>query len=427
MLIRVMLLMGLAACVAPAQDLAERRAAYREAFEETYPVVRTLEEGRAMVTPEHYDTIMLERRLPGILGLDDLEDPIAFWSNAYDYLTLEQKTLDNENAVMAWGISYDHLSLNTMWRATGDPKYLKASWTLAKAVADARDSVQGKALYTGESAPIWGCAKYVDAGRSVHAVHTGVISFPVLELLILLRDAPDFEGKPSEKAQAEMLEAMTAAIDFHNRQWREGPGEGEGYYVGMNQEPALEGVVLPANRISAMGLGLWSIHILSGDEEARDKAVRIGRYLQNRFSHATDRDAYTWEYSLHLDDKAMQAPIEKLYGNGLRGEDISHGSWSAMLPALLYFDNGLPGNGHTERLANTVTGLIAAEGSGMLYTHIDGMPRDSVNTGLLVLPSRWLRIAPNDDEAYAALEAFILTRNERIRPLDLAELLLHQP
>jgi len=415
------------ACAAFAQDLDERRAAYRAAFDATYPIVRTLEEGRALVTPAHYDTLMLEGRLPGILGLEDLEDPIAFWSEAYDYLTLEQKTLDNENAVMAWGISYDHLSLNQMWRATRDTKYLKASWALAKAVADARDSVQGKTLYTGESAPIWGCGKYVDAGRSAHAVHTGVIAFPVTELLALLKVAPAFEGKPSAEEQAAMLDAMQEALAFHDRQWRDGPAEGEGYYIGLNQEPNIEGKVLPANRLSAMGRALWCVHKITGEDDARDKAVRIGRYVANRLSVATDRDAYTWGYFQYLDDKPMKHPIETLYENGLRGEDISHGSLSASLPMILRLDGELTDRVSEARFANTVTGLIASEGDGILHTHVDGMPRDSVNTGLLVLPGRWLRVAPKRAEAYAAIEAFLLTRNEALRPLDLANLLLYKP
>ena len=360
-------------------DLDTQVAAYRAAFDAAYPKLRTLEEGRALATPASYDRIMLEERLPGLLGIEG--DATEAWSKAYDYLKLNQDTVTNENSAMSWGLSYDHLSLNLMAQATGDTKYLAASWLLARAIADARDNVRGLTLYTGESASIWGCSKYIDNGRAAHAVHTGMITFPVLELLVLLRDAPDFENKPTAEEQQTVLEAMEAALAFHDRQWREVPGDNEGHYVGMNQEPGFEGVVLPANRQAALGRSLLTAYDLTGKEAYLDKAVRIGWLLKNRISLATDKDAYVWPYTQPLDYAAMQQPWQELIASGLRGEDISHASLTASFPMMLHRKGLVFDAEDAVRFAHAVTEVFGREGDGILYTHVDGMPRDDVNPG----------------------------------------------
>lgn len=425
--------MGLAAlaltlwmsCVG-AQPSAADVAAYRAAFDAGFPKLRTLEEGRQLATAATYDELMLEQRLPGLLGLDPGIDGTEAWSKAYDYLKLNQDAVTNENSAMAWGLSYDHLSLNQMARATGEPKYLAASWLVARAVADARDNVRGLKLYTGETAPAWGCSKYVEEGRSVHAVHTGVIAFPVLELLLLLRDAPSYEGKPDADTRNAVLEAMVEALEFHDPQWREGPLPEEGHYVGLNQEPVLNGKVLPANRLAAMGRALLLVHDLTGDAGALDKAVRMGHYLKNRISAATDLDAFVWPYTLALDDRAEAKPWAELTARP-QGEDISHASLTASLPMLLHARGHVFDHADAQRFARTVTEVFAREGDGVLYTNVDGMPRKEANPGLLVLPGRWLRIAPDDARAYALLEEFILTRDTALRPLDLANLIRYRP
>ncbi|MCC6143547.1 MAG: hypothetical protein IT368_07050 [Candidatus Hydrogenedentes bacterium] len=429
-LLTVLLLASLTAnsAIADEPTFQECVAAYRAAFEAGFPKVRTIEEGRALVTPAKYDEIMLEQRLPGLLGMDPAADPKEAWSKAYDYLKLDQSTVTNENSAMAWGLSYDHLSLNQMARATGDPKYILASWQLARAIADARDSARGLKLYTGETAPAWGCSKYLEEGqRAVHAVHTGVIAFPVLEVLQLLRTAPDFENKPSAEEQAEVLKAMQAALEYHDRQFEQGPADGEGYYIGMNQEPALNGVALPANRQAAMGRALLIAWQLTGNDAYHDKVVRIGRYLKNRFSLATDKNAYTWAYSLLPDDKPQSMPLLELAEDGLHGEDISHGSLTASFPLLLHRAGEVFDAQDAERFANTLTEIFGREGDGVLYTNVDGMPQKEASPGLLVLPGRWLRIASDDPESYAILEEFLLTRDPVLRPLDLANLILYRP
>lgn len=408
-------------------DMAAREEAYRAAFEARFPKVRTVAEGRKLVTAAHYDAVMLEERLPGLLGLTEDSDKRAVWSQAYDYLLINQDHVTNDRAAMAWGLSYDHLSLNQMARATGDAKYLAASWLVARAVADARDTVRGLKLYTGVAAPVWGCSKYVKAGRAAHPVHTGVIAFPVLELLTLLRGAPEYENKPTQAEQDEMLAAMRAALAFHDAQFCQGPAGGEGYYVGANQEESINGVALPANRQSAMGRALWLVYELAGDADARDKALRIGRFLKRRLSVAADKNAYAWPYSILPGDKAKHANWETLLEGGLRGEDISHGSLTASFPMILHRAGEVFGADDAQRFANTVTGLFAREDDGVLYTHVAGWPRDDAHPGLLVLPGRWLRIAPDDADAYRKLEAFIVTRNDALRPLDLANLIRYRP
>ena len=98
------------------------------------------------------------------------------------------KEVSNDKGGIAWGLSYRLMSLNDMFRATRDPKYLRANLRCIQAILAATDSGLGKALWNGRVVAAWGCDIYAERGRALFAVHTGITVAPMMEFLQLAAD-----------------------------------------------------------------------------------------------------------------------------------------------------------------------------------------------------------------------------------------------
>lgn len=241
-----------------------------------------------------------------------------------------------------------------------------------------------------------------------------MIVYPMLEFLLLARQDDRF----SEALGTDGLEIERAALQslaFHDRQWREGPGAGEGHYVGLNQEPSLEGVPLPANRLAAMGCAHWLAWQVVGDRAHHDRACALGRYLRNRLTVTAD-DAFRWSYSLPA-QPTPNATVEV-------AEDISHAALTVSLPILL----GEAGEVFTvqdlQRLGRTVMACFAQREDGILCGDLACDPQSSPE--MVQLPARWLRLCPVVPQLYPRIAAFYLNFVAKPGPLDLALLIRYR-
>ena len=338
----------------------------------------------------------------------------------YDALFMGEKVKEafaspnNDQGGLAWGLAYRMMSLNEMYRATGDAKYLEAHLDGIRAVLAATDDKRGKTLWTGVVARAWGCDKYAKRGRAVFAVHTGVIAHPILECLLLAKENAEVSSAFGGEYDA-MLKATDEALAYHDRQWRDGPVDGEGHYVGLDQEEVCENKPLPGNRLSAMGRALWTAWKLTGNTTYRDRALAIGRYIKNRFTLAPD-GAYYWPYWLPLDP--VDHPVAERPASG---EDTSHGGLTASFPMLLGVEGEVLDGEDMKRLAGTVLKGFGRRTDGVLYGDVTGNPASS--PGYVSLPARWLMLADTAPEVRDRIVPFYLNHRPTPSPLDLALLL----
>ena len=274
----------------------------------------------------------------------------------------------NDTGGIAWCQAYLMLALNDMYRATKDVKYLAANQRLIEAALAATDDKRGLKLWTGATAPAWGCEKYAERGRAVFAVHTGITAAPIYDFLLLAKGEPDFYAALGERASS-IRAAADAALAVHDRQWRDGPGEGEGHYIGLDQENACENKPLPGNRLSAMGWALWNSWKENGNETHRARALALGRYIKNRLTPAPD-GAYYWPY--WMPDEAVTQPAAR---EGINGEDSSHAGLTIALPLALAADGEVYTREDLERLAKTAINGIGRLGNGILASRITGDTR----------------------------------------------------
>ncbi len=337
-------------------------------------------------------------------------DELFMGSNLDDAL----KTVSNDSGGIAWGLSYRMMSLNDLYRVTGDVKYLRANLRCIQAVLAVTDDKIGKQLFTGRIVAAWGCDKYAKRGRAVFAVHTGIITAPMFEFLLLVRDNVGFKAEIDDVFQT-ILKGAADALAVHDRQWRDGPEKGAGHYIGMDQEDDLENKPLPGNRLSAMGWALWRSWQISANTMHRDRALAIGRYIKNRLYKSPD-GAYYWAYSLTVD------PVkEKRARENVSGEDSSHAGLTMALPLALARDGKIFNRHDLRRVGKMVVNGIARLGGGILIGSVTGDPK--ANPGYVGHAVNWLSFAEAESGVRDTILPFYLNYKSYPDPYELARLL----
>lgn len=320
--------------------------------------------------------------------------------------------LTNDGGPLAWGASYRMLSLNEMYRATSDVKYLRANLRLISAVMAARDDRTGTENFKGEVLPAWGAGHYSSRGRTVFLVHTGMIAYPILDAISLARHS---ENVPRQlKAQFEaMLGPIVASVKLHDRQWKE-DSNGEGYYIGMDEESVMEGRVQPANRLSAMGRALWIAWLLTHDEQYHHKCVAMGLYIKHRLTLGND-GAYYWPY--RLPDNPTTRPASR---QSVKGEDDSHGALTVAFPIMLADAHEVFDEIDMKRFGATFVHGIART-DGVLFGDVTGSANSVPDRAKA--PARWIRLAPYAGEIKKPILNFYLTRQKPLNPIETALLI----
>lgn len=374
------------------QWAATEEAAYVERFEERFPRVSRVPSIEEYASPARYDELFM-----GELYREGLEE------------------LESDASRIAWGWSYRMLSLNEMYRSTGDAKYLEANLEGIRKVIALRDDRVGIPLWTGEIVPAWGSAKYARRGRAVFAVHTGLITHPMLDFLLLAEEARI--TLPKAEAAAILL-AAEEALSVHDRQWRDGPADGEGHYVGLNQEDSLEGKSLPGNRLSAIGRALWISWKFTGNDVHRRRAIALGRYIRNRLTPAPD-GAYYWSY--RLPDKPVEGTAKK---EAIRGEDVSHGALTMALPFLLASEGEVFTVEDMKRVGKTLQQGFGRLGDGILFGDVTGHPNSSPS--LAQGPARWLPLCEFVPEVYDPIATFYVNYRPNPGPHDITYLIRYR-
>jgi hypothetical protein len=259
-----------------------------------------------------------------------------------------------------------------------------------------RDDRVGTVLWNGKTVPAWSSDTYAQRGQAVFAVHTGFIVAAILDFIQAADASSGFwEGRDEERRR--LIAEMTASLAVHDHQWRDGPGPGEGYYEGRDQEDQCEGKPLPANRLSVMGVALWRACELTGGATHRTRAEALGRYIKNRLYLGMD-GAYYWPY--WLDEVPPDpAPVPRSH---VYSEDIGHAGLTLYLPQVLAAAGVVFDRTDMERFAKTALEGFARRRDGMLYGVITGDPR----LELRITPCRWLSLTEFNPEVARRIVAF---------------------
>lgn len=215
----------------------------------------------------------------------------------------------NTSGLLAWAESYLMNGYVDMYLATSDTAYLRKLTAHFDRVLANRDDVIGAVdTYTSRSMAGWGSSSYARNGAKWHVfiVHTGMITNAPADFvrLVLTQQALQAEfGTSAALYRKKIQECIADAEEY----WRDGPGKDEGYYV----DPVFE--LLPLNQQNAMGRVLLTMYQVTGNEQYRNKAERLARFMKKRLRSVPD-GSYDWAY------------WPKASEDGPGSEDISHAS-----------------------------------------------------------------------------------------------------
>lgn len=216
--------------------------------------------------------------------------------------------------------------------------------------------------------PAWGTTEYTCNQYTVHAVHTGVLAYPMAYFAKAVLadparyDAIEYEvGTSYYDLGVKYLDAAEDAINIHASEFIQNTTSGNWHYRFPNNMDDLgsctgedfsnhPGKYLPYNQMLAPGL----VHIelgrafelpgttqnLTKASYHLDRATKLAKSFKDAFTYSSTTDSYTWLYN--------DNPPESQ-----RSEDTSHGSIDIRFVVLAFMEGLYFTETDLKRLANT--------------------------------------------------------------------------
>ena len=248
-----------------------------------------------------------------------------------------------------------------------------------------------------------------------HVGYVGILYHPMLKFALRVKgDASLSRFRSAADRYVAAAEESYAEIRDY---WRDGPGDGEGYYIGAQRGgPApYDNVPQAMNYQAKQACSELALHQLTGKPVYLDHATRIGRLLKNRLEHRADGDLYVWKYwyeplttgwtreNSPSDHYPVHAPYDVM-------EDASHatlevGMITALADAGVVFDAA-----DVRRVANTFLRNVAQQDRGGFNAYVDGTdgPAEYQNAAVF----GWLPLAAADREVYAVCREIYVKRGK---------------
>jgi len=186
-------------------------------------------------------------------------------------------------ALLAWSESYLLQAYVNMYRAVGKKKYLDKLSSHINSVISNRDDKTGQKDYQGNLIPAWGTNKYTKNKEWTHyAVHTGMIAYPILDFVQLVKDTNASKYKNDADT---FLEEIEKSVDYHNKYWV------SNHYVypeGLNKKDH----ALAVNQQAAMGRCLILLYKITGKQDYLEKATLLAEFIKDKSVRPADSGGY---------------------------------------------------------------------------------------------------------------------------------------
>ncbi len=215
------------------------------------------------------------------------------------------------------------------------------------------------------------------AHRVGYQGYIGPIYSPMTRFASLVERDQSLQADFGQAAQR-YISAAEESLATWESCWRNGPGEGEGYYLLIPKgEPFwCDGVGAPLNYLGAVGQVLLDLHDLTGKPAYRDKAHRIGRLFKNELE-LRDNGAYVWQYWwgsgkngwTKADALSDNTPA---YSPAKYDEDMSHAAWEVEFAVQAYRRGIVFNEEDMGRLAATFTKNLWVPESNDLTDRVNG-------------------------------------------------------
>jgi len=207
-----------------------------------------------------------------------------------------------------------------MFRATGDVKYLDKLHEHIKQVLASRDDKIGQKDYKSELVPCWGTYKYTKNNEWMHfAVHTGMITYPMLEFIQLIREL-GIEQYFDETYN--ILRQVEESIEYHDKDKK------IDHYV-YPEDFYKKDYIVAINQQAAIGRSLILLYKLTSKEKYLSKAKYLARFIKGNSVKEDNESGYIL--------RDVFIPVKTIPENKI--VDISHANIIIHFAYLAYKNN----------------------------------------------------------------------------------------
>jgi len=260
---------------------------------------------------------------------------------------------------IVWSESANLEALTVVYEGTGDTRILDELMFHIDAILASTSEARGIVdELRGAPVAAWPTDGYYCDHLFAHAVHTGVMTYPMARFAQLVLSTPELVTTYGDSARA-YVEAVDAALAVHAGQFRvtgdsgryDWPDEIAQFGVCDGTDFAdRPGTPLPFNMMLAVGRAHMALgramETLDDGRAANhlDRALRLARTFEDNLTAVDGYQGYAWDYII-----------------GGRPEDASHASQCVRFTAQahregLYFDDA-----HMQRLVNTFLDYLALD------------------------------------------------------------------
>ncbi|MGD9496948.1 MAG: hypothetical protein AB7Y46_11660 [Armatimonadota bacterium] len=233
--------------------------------------------------------------------------------------------------------------------------------------------------------------------------YIGPIYGPMTGLARLVSAEPALQAEFGAAADR-LAAAATESMDGWERLWREGPGEGQGYYLSIERGGGLwwDGVMAPMNYLAAAGMVLLDLWECRGDQRALDHATCLARLLQSDLELDAG-GAYVFHYwptsavAMWTRENALSLNTP-VYRSSPVPDDLSHGAWSVEFAVRCHQAGVVFSREDMDRFALTFTRNLWRGPNQHLAMRVDGAREGSA--GLDIGGTRWLDLCPYEPRIY---------------------------
>lgn len=237
-----------------------------------------------------------------------------------------------------------------------------------------------------------------------HVGYTGIIYHPMLRLALLVKNDPALQPEFAEPARR-FTDAAAESYEELHEVWRDGPNEGEGYYVSCARggADAYDNVGHAFNYLGKLASSELILFQLTNKPIYKQHVERIGRLLKNRLHHDEKNDLYVWNYWYEpittgwtkQDNISDNTPHHKPWP---QVEDTSHGALEVEMAVNAAADGIVFDATDLRRFANTFLRNVVLPDRSGFNAHVDGTDPNSRYKETRVVG--WLALAHVDRAIY---------------------------
>jgi len=209
--------------------------------------------------------------------------------------------------------------------------------------------------------------------------YIGIIYDPMLRFAEIVKANPQLKDLVTA-ADRFILAAEESYADANKRLWRNGPGEGEGYYITCERGESFpaDNVGEPFNYLGRHVCSQLALYRLTGKKEYLDRSEKMCIMFRNRLKNDPESDLYIWNYWYEPMTTTGWRPEDSLslnvgyFAPRVSVEDVSHGVLDIAMVAAAYRAGIVFSKTDLLRFANTLLTNVITPDRTEVRIRVDG-------------------------------------------------------